>query len=807
MDVKLGVVVDGNEARIALIDDQTPHAVIDESRIDLTDEPFDTLVSTLVATDRQLTEGGHRLVGTSVCSSDADTATRLANALTDADLMNVSEVSQSDAVTAVTQALVGSQTTASLISAGDTAALSIIDADAAATSLIAVEPVTNGDHAAAYRTLLERFSEEPGGATSVIVFGAPLDDAVTAALTETSPVPLEFPDNPEFALARGVALVSHQQPLSAAPAYGAAPAYSAAPLDSADTMMRPQEPQLAYSEVEDSGSFPVASGDVPMQTPMHPLSAIDPEEFDAEDAAPEGRPRVLLLGSTVAAVVVVGFAALAVSVAINIRPTVSEQAVRLDDSVAGKYFPVAPNQGTTPSGPAWTVVEQLPEEGTDSVARVFQAKSLIPSANTGGEVIKSYADGTYAVEPAAGVVGSVVENAAGAANPVGGAMEAPEYLTRLIPDFSKFTPCQVMGLVSNMSYLAQVGATTAASTVTGSPLSTLLGATGVSSIDDLGVVTLVDKNTGPLFDTTQNVVSKAGGTVTDAIPTEIFEVSPAELNTSSLLPPTAKVITAAPETGVGAATEGNKSLLGKVFTSQNGELTEVPTSVTGTGKSATGSLQTPEVLTTIDPSTSLAPEKSSTKVSIPGSELGEQLLPIQSDTPVKVPDTSDNPIVKVPDTSDNPIVKVPDTSDKPIVKVPDTSDNPIVKVPDIPDNPIVKVPEPITVPDPPAKVDPPVQQNPIPQITDILPPARQNPVPEPVIEAPAPVIIEQPAPVIDVPVQAPSRPIIDIPIFKPSQPSAPIISDPAPAVEAPSGPSLPIVPELPIIGGLFGSGN
>ena len=206
MDVMLGVFVGGADARIALLDATAPHAVVDESSVDLTGEPTASLVSTVLSTSRHLTQTGHRLVGTRVCSSDDSCTAQFVSALETAQMNRVTAVSRSTAITAAMRALASDATIATLSSDGDTAALSIIEGDTETTSLIAVETIADGNRAGAYRALLERFSEEPGGAASVFVLDPPPNAALTAELTAAAPVPLRFADDPDVILARGAAI-------------------------------------------------------------------------------------------------------------------------------------------------------------------------------------------------------------------------------------------------------------------------------------------------------------------------------------------------------------------------------------------------------------------------------------------------------------------------------------------------------------------------------------------------------------------------------------------------------------------------
>ncbi len=54
------------------------------------------------------------------------------------------------------------------------------------------------------------------------------------------------------------------------------------------------------------------------------------------------------MGSTFVVVAIVLLALAATGVAIAFKPTASEQAVRVEESVPGKYLPVMPGQGTAP---------------------------------------------------------------------------------------------------------------------------------------------------------------------------------------------------------------------------------------------------------------------------------------------------------------------------------------------------------------------------------------------------------------------------------------------------------------------------
>ena len=71
MDVVLGVAVTGPVARLALLGTGADaQGVIDQSVVDLADNPIEQLAETVVGTNRLLADEHHRLVATRVCWTD-----------------------------------------------------------------------------------------------------------------------------------------------------------------------------------------------------------------------------------------------------------------------------------------------------------------------------------------------------------------------------------------------------------------------------------------------------------------------------------------------------------------------------------------------------------------------------------------------------------------------------------------------------------------------------------------------------------------------------------------------------------------
>jgi hypothetical protein len=102
VDLALGVAVDGPVARLALIETGNgAHGVIDESVVDLAEDPIARLTETVVGTSRSLSDQFHRLVATRLCWSDQDLANQLRQVLDDSGVQNVAVLSDSEAATAM----------------------------------------------------------------------------------------------------------------------------------------------------------------------------------------------------------------------------------------------------------------------------------------------------------------------------------------------------------------------------------------------------------------------------------------------------------------------------------------------------------------------------------------------------------------------------------------------------------------------------------------------------------------------------------------------------------------------------------
>lgn len=446
MQLVLGVAVADSVARLALVDASDPESVLDRFEIGVAAGSTRELVRTILDTDTALGTDGHRLTTTNICWSDHAQAATLRTALSGFVTGSVSVVSVSDAATALvrtTASKAGEQTSALLLVDDSTAALSVVGPDAANTSLIDAEALQPAGSDVACAAMLERLSEEPGGSQTLYVLTTSGDSAaLTDRLRASSPVPLHSAAEPAYLLARGAAVVN----FAAAADQTRTASSSQFPTAQGPVIGR----HLAYSMADDSGSLPIGvpedynDSGAGLQMPMAPLSNTAggsapftyQTELEEPATAGAGRPRVLLLGSTIAAIVVVGFAALAVGVAITIQPTASQQAIRDVEAVPGKYLPTMPGQGIQPvEDSAAYLPPVVPVAATpqDSSSPAVYTRG---NNGTGGSDSSSYS-------PSAGSTGSGARVGGGGTpvvpgNPGGGnafdGLALADFIGRLIPD-------------------------------------------------------------------------------------------------------------------------------------------------------------------------------------------------------------------------------------------------------------------------------------------------------------------------------------------------------------------------------------
>ena len=336
--------------------------VIDQSVVDLANNPIEQLTETVVGTNRLLANENHRLVATRLCWTDHPSADQLRRALEDSGVHNVAVLSQSQAVTALMRA--AGRSGGVLVVDENTATLSVVgsaegDPDAPPT-MLASEPLRRRRHRHIGHD--DGPARRPPGRPERCLPGGRLVGSDRALPTSfaTSTMRVQIPEDPTFALARGAAIAAAPptgDSTAMAPAVGltgdATAMAPAAGLTGDETAIvpRPDSP----IPTRRTSSWPTRW---PTTTPTCLQGEFD--EFDddyVDDPDAETGPlklsrRSLLIGNAVVAFAVIGLASLAVAVASpSGRPRARSRWWDTRTPRPGKFMPLLPTQQQAPVPP------------------------------------------------------------------------------------------------------------------------------------------------------------------------------------------------------------------------------------------------------------------------------------------------------------------------------------------------------------------------------------------------------------------------------------------------------------------------
>jgi hypothetical protein len=396
LDTVLGVSMAPSAVRMVLVEGEDGDgAIVDQDTFDVpgdddaaTVSAADQVVSAILGTRQGAAQGGYQLASTGVTFTDPVDAAALRDALAAHKVENVMLVSAFLAAAALAQT-VGNETnyarTALLYIEPDTATLAIVDS--ADGSIVDVhrqplpdDPETAMTQLAALVSGAEALATHPD---TVFVVGSGVDiPAIKSALEAATTLPLTVPEEPDTALARGAALAAAHAPLFASSTtalayaqdpgtgfidpFAVAPGYFEASTDAGDNV-------LAYSAVTDdfgdaySGEYAAYTGDYTAATQVVGAGYREHRSF-------------WLIGGGVAAIFVVGVAALVLSLAIAIRPTSGVRPGPEHPVVAPTQAappPAAPAPTPAAPAPGPPPVAPVPESAS---APVQEAPSAMPEA-------------------------------------------------------------------------------------------------------------------------------------------------------------------------------------------------------------------------------------------------------------------------------------------------------------------------------------------------------------------------------------------------------------------------------------------
>jgi len=306
VDVVLGVSMAPKTVRMVLLEGESAGGVtVDEDNFDIAPESAaaataDQVIAAILGTQESAAERGHQLQSSGVTWTDPVEADALRDALAAHKVENVMPVSAFMAAAALAQA-VGSATncarTALLFVEPTTATLAVVDSSDGSISDVQRQPLPEGDDAVLAELAAMVFGAQALEARpeSLFLVGSGVDiPLIKPALEASTSLSVTAPEEPETALARGAALASANASLGA-----------------------PATVAIPQAQPAGSGAGELAYSAVPDDNDLYP-------EFGARLGEHRSRGAFLVAISAMA-IFVGGVVALALALALGIRPHVEER--------------------------------------------------------------------------------------------------------------------------------------------------------------------------------------------------------------------------------------------------------------------------------------------------------------------------------------------------------------------------------------------------------------------------------------------------------------------------------------------------
>lgn len=360
MDIVLGVSMTPTTVRMVLVEGENAdgitvdHDVFDVTAVEdaATMSAADQVVAAILGTQESADAGGHHLKSIGVTWSDHSDASALRDSLTAHGIDDVMLVSEGHAAAALTQAVgraVGYDTTALLFIDRDAATLSVVQTEDGSVVKVLGSSLHSTDAMAVLSDMAAAVAAQETPPDGMFIVGSGVDvSSVKEHLQHLVSMPVNAPEEPELALARGAALASATAPALEASTVGLAysqdpdgpTAGSAYALAGLDTQLAPAGSDLG--SLVDGG-----------------VDELDPAVFNEVAAADEERKPFLLVGSALTSVFVIGVVALVISLAVSIRPTVDQRPAPAQGAVV-PTAPVAKAPAPAPAPEAKPVQEAPP---------------------------------------------------------------------------------------------------------------------------------------------------------------------------------------------------------------------------------------------------------------------------------------------------------------------------------------------------------------------------------------------------------------------------------------------------------------
>ncbi|WP_078328260.1 hypothetical protein [Mycobacteroides salmoniphilum] len=311
MDVVLGVSMTPTTARLVLVEGAGADGrIVDTDTIIVSDgegSASEQVLSAIVGTRDGMLDGGHHLVSTGVVWSDHADAAELRDSLASRGIDGVGFFSALHAGGALAKAasnVTGYDKSALLVIEPENATLAVVDSADGSIVGLASEPLITGVTPGVLASLVNPLKGHENAPDGVFLLGLGTDVSdLTDPLGEAISLPVNSPEQPELALARGAALASAQEPDFEA---------STALLGQAYSLEGPTGTGFAHPGAVTEGASEAGEA----QT--------DLREYEDFDDQPAERKPFLLVGAPLLLVFGICSIALAVSLTVTVRSTVDQ---------------------------------------------------------------------------------------------------------------------------------------------------------------------------------------------------------------------------------------------------------------------------------------------------------------------------------------------------------------------------------------------------------------------------------------------------------------------------------------------------
>jgi uncharacterized membrane protein YgcG len=337
VEIVLGVSMTPTAVQMVLVEGENADGVtVDRNSVDITGGPAtlgagpaEQVIAAILGTRESAAESGHHLKSIGVAWTDHAAAARLSQILRAHGIDDVVLVSELHAASALAQTIgqaIGYASIALLFLERATATLAVVRTVDGAVIRVDSRSLNTVGAVAELRQMVAGLRTATDPPDAVFMVGSGVDiAALRPEIAASTNLPVHAPDEGELALARGAALASAAAPRFEASTVGLAPGL----LPAEDTQAAFGATQLAaagYMAPLGYSAVPDEQDDLPGFEPE--FTAGNPDEQDPvnpDDTTDSERKPFMLVGTALSTVFVVGVAALAISLAVVVRPAVEQR--------------------------------------------------------------------------------------------------------------------------------------------------------------------------------------------------------------------------------------------------------------------------------------------------------------------------------------------------------------------------------------------------------------------------------------------------------------------------------------------------